>query len=51
MSSDYPVGCSDDSLPDTDPATARADGKPGSNACKRVQSVTFMQSEAQTAMQ
>lgn len=51
MIATYRGGCADDSLPDTDPATARADGKPGPNACKRVQGVTFMQSEAQTAMQ
>lgn len=37
----YRDGCTDASIPDAVPDAARADGKPGPNACKLVQDVIF----------
>lgn len=37
--------CQEDSLSKMAPATARADGEPGPNACKLVQDVIFVQAE------
>lgn len=46
MISTYRGGCTDDSLPESAPATARNDGDPGPNTCKLVQDVVFPQSES-----
>jgi hypothetical protein len=43
MTGSYRGGCKDDSLPEIVPATAKADGQAGPNACKLVQDVIFRQ--------
>ena len=43
MTGSYRGGCTDASLPEIVPATAKADGSAGPNTCKLVQDVIFMQ--------
>ena len=43
MTGSYRGGCTDDSLPEIVPATAKGDGAVGPNSCKLVQDVIFVQ--------
>jgi hypothetical protein len=45
MLNSYRGGCTDESLPPPFPASAKADGTPGPNACRLVQTVAFIQKE------
>ena len=47
----YRGGCTDESLPDIVPATAKADGTVGPNSCKLVQDVIFVQPGPKMAAQ
>lgn len=47
MLTSYRGGCRDDSLPPPFPATAKADGTPGPNACQLIQDSIFMQNGKQ----
>ncbi len=48
MLSSYRGGCTDESLPDPVPTTARADGTPGPNQCRMVQFTVFEQTARQS---
>ncbi len=51
MTGSYRGGCTDQSIPAIMPATARADGAAGPNACKLVQDVIFVQPQSQVMTQ
>ena len=48
MLTSYRGGCRDDGLPDAFPATAKADGTPGPNACQLLQHAIFPRPAAET---
>ncbi len=48
MLTSYRGGCSDGSLPPPFPASAKADGVPGPNACVLIQDAIFQQDRAKT---